>query len=449
MYLSETGRIPVNSLRMRGERPFYSFKTGHTVQVISTLPCSFGVNDKTANETGKVFTHPDTKRNLTFVILLCYHSGTSGRGDIVPTIRTETAEMDKTERRILTILDQNRERILAFGRDMYHHAELGYKEVRTSGRFLEQMKALGLETKSGVALTGVKAYLYARHPGPCLALLGEMDGLPVPDHPCANPETGAAHACGHHCQLTGVVGAATALSDPEVADALSGSVVFFGVPAEEFVDHSYRDQLIREGRIAYLGGKCELIRIGAFDDVDLCMAHHTANEISFGSSSANGFFRKKAFFYGRAAHAAAAPENGINALSAASLALQAIGMNRETFAERDGIRVNAVLTEGGTAPGIIPELACIEAMVRGKTLSAIEDASATVDRCLKAGALAMGAKIRIETRVGNLPEKAAAAPRELVDMAREVLPGGMYGMTPGRITSMDPRTWAICGRFCR
>lgn len=334
----------------------------------------------------------------------------------------EESEMNKTEKRILTVLDQNTERILAFGRDVYHHAELGYREYRTSERFLEQMQRLGLDTESGLALAGGKAYLRTGRPGPCLALLGEMDGLPMPEHPHANPETGAAHACGHHCQLAGIVGAAIALSDPEVTASLSGTAVFFAVPAEKYVDLSYRARLIREGRIAYPGGKCELIRIGAFDDVDLCMAHHTSNEISFGSSSGNGFFSKKAYFFGRAAHAAAAPENGINALSAASLALQAIGMNRESFAEKDGIRVSAVLTDGGAAPGIIPDTACIEAMVRGKTLSAIETASSVVDRCFRAGALAIGAKTRIETRAGYLPEKAASAPRELVDMARELLP---------------------------
>lgn len=330
--------------------------------------------------------------------------------------------MDRIEERILGLIEENRDRILAFGRDIYDHAELGYREFETSARFIDHMQSLGLRTEKEIAITGVKAYMDSGRPGPTLALLGEMDGLPLPAHKHANPKTQAAHACGHHCQLTGVAGAAIALSDPEVRKALSGTCFFFAVPAEEYTELEYREELMREGKIGYSGGKCELIRIGAFDDVDICIAHHSSNEISFGNSGGNGFFSKKVSFYGRSAHAGAAPENGINALYAANLALQALGMNREAFADKDRIRINAVLTEGGSAPGVIPDLAQSEAMVRGKTIEAIEAASAVADRCYRAGAIAMGAGISIETRVGYLPEKGGMAPKELVEMARELFP---------------------------
>ena len=330
--------------------------------------------------------------------------------------------MDRTEKKILEIIDQNRDRILEFGRDVYKHAELGYMEERTSGVFLKMMQKLGLSTNKNLALTGVKAYLHTGNSGPVLALLGEMDGLPMPDHPYANPETGAAHACGHHCQLTGVAGAAVALTDPEVMAALCGDVVFFAVPAEEVTNQEYKEQLIREGKIAYRSGKSELIRTGAFDGIDLCISHHSANEISFGGSSANGVLAKTVRYYGKSAHAAVAPESGVNALSAANLALQAIGMNREGFAEKDKIRINTVLTEGGTAPGMIPEKAKIEALIRGKNIEAMEKASKVADRCFRSGAIAMGAGIKIETSVGYLPEKSTRAPGEIIDMARELLP---------------------------
>ena len=330
--------------------------------------------------------------------------------------------MDRTEKKILEIIDQNRERILEFGRDVYKHAELGYMEEKTSGVFLKMMQKLGLDTDKNLAMTGVKAYLHTGNSGPVLALLGEMDGLPMPDHPYANPETGAAHACGHHCQLTGVAGAAVALTDPEVMAALCGDVVFFAVPAEEVTNQEYKEQLIREGKIVYRSGKSELIRTGAFDGIDLCISHHSAKEISFGGSSANGVLAKTVRYYGKSAHAAAAPECGVNALSAASLALQAIGMNREGFAEKDKIRINTILTEGGTAPGMIPETAQIEALIRGKNIEAMENASKVADRCFRAGAMAMGAGIKIETSVGYLPEEAIRVPGEIVDMARELLP---------------------------
>ena len=330
--------------------------------------------------------------------------------------------MDHIEERIIAVIEENRDRILEFGRDIYTHAETGYMEERTSAKFYEQLQRLHLRAEKKLAVTGVKARMDTGRSGPCIALLGEMDGIQVPAHPFTNPETGASHACGHHCQLTGVLGAAIALSDPEVIESLNGSVVFFGVPAEEYSDLEYRNQLVREGKIGYTSGKCELIRIGAFDDVDMCISHHSANEISFGSSSGNGFFIKSVKFYGKSAHASAAPFNGVNALYAANLALQAIAMNREALDENDKIRINTILTDGGSSPGVIPESAQLESMIRGKDIDAMERASAVADRCFRAGAQAMGAGLRIETRSGYLPEKADKVPTEIVEMARKLLP---------------------------
>ena len=330
--------------------------------------------------------------------------------------------MDHIENRIVELIDKNRERILEFGRDIYTHAEVGYKEQRTAAKFLEQMESLGLDTEKGIAITGVKARVNTGNPGPCLALLGEMDGLPLQNHRFTNPETGAAHVCGHNCQLTGVLGAAIALTDPEVLASLSGSLVFLGVPAEEYTNLDYKGQLQNEGKIGYLCGKGEMIRVGAFDDIDLCIANHCSHEVSLGNGSSNGFFSKRVTFYGKSSHAAAAPDQGINALSAASLALQAIGLNREMFPEKEKICINTVLTEGGTAPGMIPDFAQIEAMVRGNSIEAMEKASKIADRCFLAGAKAMGAGIRIETSVGFLPEEGAPPIPELVQAARELLP---------------------------
>ena len=89
---------------------------------------------------------------------------------------------------------------------------------------------------------------------------GELDALLVPDHPRANPETGAAHACGHNAQIAGLIGAATALTDPNILRELSGSIVLMAVPAEEYVEVEYRHRLVKDGQLEFLGGKPELIR---------------------------------------------------------------------------------------------------------------------------------------------------------------------------------------------
>ena len=127
--------------------------------------------------------------------------------------------MDQTEKLIIDIIDQHRDEVIEFARDIYTHAELGYKEFRTSQKFVNKMKELGLHTETGFAITGVKAYLNEeKKENACLALLGELDALRIPEHAYVNPETDAAHCCGHHAQMAGIFGAALALTVPEIAE---------------------------------------------------------------------------------------------------------------------------------------------------------------------------------------------------------------------------------------
>jgi metal-dependent amidase/aminoacylase/carboxypeptidase family protein len=86
----------------------------------------------------------------------------------------------------------------------------------------------------------------------------------VAGHPIAEPETGAAHACGHNAQMAGLPGAAMGLLEARAFEHLAGRVVFFGVPAEEYGDVEWRVQQARAGRIEFLGGQQELLRLGHF-----------------------------------------------------------------------------------------------------------------------------------------------------------------------------------------
>lgn len=157
--------------------------------------------------------------------------------------------IDVTEQKILDIIDAKREVILRFARDIYTHAELGYKEYRTSEKFADFMKELGLNIQSKLAVTGVKAYLNEEKKDTLsLALIGELDALRIPAHKYVNPETQAAHCCGHHAQLAGVIGAALALSDEEIKDKLDGQVVFFAVPAEEYGEIESKINWQRKGK---------------------------------------------------------------------------------------------------------------------------------------------------------------------------------------------------------
>ena len=116
---------------------------------------------------------------------------------------------------------------------------------------------------------------------------------------------------------------------------------------------------------------------------------------------------------GKAAHAAGTPEQGVNALSAASLGLQALGLNRETFRDEDCVRVHPIITKGGNLVNVVPDEVVVETLVRAKTIEAFTDAAKKTDRSFHAGATAMGAKVEITTLPGYLPTLAEEALPEL------------------------------------
>ena len=215
--------------------------------------------------------------------------------------------------------------------------------------------------------------------------------------------------------MAGIFGAALALTVPEIAEKLDGQVVFFATPAEEYGEIGFKNELRAQEKIKYGGGKCELLRIGAFDDIDLCITHHIApgDDIIVGSGTGNGFVSKVIRCLGKAAHAAGTPEQGVNALSAASLGLQALGLNRETFRDEDCVRVHPIITKGGNLVNVVPDEVVVETLVRAKTIEAFTDAAKKTDRSFHAGATAMGAKVEITTLPGYLPTLAEEALPEL------------------------------------
>ena len=317
-------------------------------------------------------------------------------------------DQEELKREVCDAINAHREQILGVGESIMDSPELGFREVRTAKLVSDCFDLVGLPYDDGLALTGVKAVLRGGRPGPTVALMGELDALLVPDHPRADPDTGAAHACGHNAQIAGLMGAALGLSAAKTAEHLAGNVVFFAVPAEEYVEIDYRLGLVKQGKTSFLTGKQELIGLGHFDDVDLAiMIHSSSPEFLDGamgvSASSNGFLAKNIRFVGRAAHAGVAPEQGINALSAATLALSAINAQRETFRDEDCVRVHPIITKGGELVNIVPAEVRMETYVRGRTAEAILDASRKVDRALRGAAVALGCTVEIETLPGNLP----------------------------------------------
>ena len=314
---------------------------------------------------------------------------------------------DELKRRAFEEIDARADEIINLTQTILKNPEPGFRESKTSQLVASKFAELSIPFRAGLAMTGVRAELVGGTAGPTLAILGELDSLIVSEHPHADPTTGAAHACGHHCQIGMLFGATLALMQSGVLSELSGRLVFMAVPAEEYIEIEYRDSLRRDGKIEFLGGKPELIKLGEFDDVDLAMMLHTTStpeekQLCI-SGTNNGTIAKKIQFIGRGSHAGGAPHLGINALNAATLALTAIHFNRETFRDADTVRVHPIITKGGEAVSAVPADVRMETFVRGRTIDAIVDANRKVDRALKAGALAVGANVAIQTIPGYMP----------------------------------------------
>ena len=338
-------------------------------------------------------------------------------------------ELDRIEQKIIRLIDEHAKEIIDFGNDIWNHAELSFQETRTGAKFAEAMEKDGLKTETGLALTGVKSYLKEQDPNEiCLALIGELDALPAAGHKHENPETGAAHTCGHNAQITGVMGAAIALTDPEVREALGGNVVFMGVPSEEGSSSpEFKKKLMEEGKIRYMGGKCEFIRQGYMDGIDLAVGHHVfgdGNEYIVDNGAALGIVEKSITFKGESAHPAFVHKL-VDAQAAAFLAVQAINAQREGFEHWYGWNqhiVHGVMTNGASASNIVVNESKLAYGLRAKTKNAIEDLSYRVDRAVKGAAIAMGAGLEIKTNPGYLPVipvKDASVVEEVLEMIND------------------------------
>ncbi|MGL5176111.1 MAG: amidohydrolase [Cetobacterium sp.] len=314
--------------------------------------------------------------------------------------------LNEIKERVIKAIDENREVILQAGKAMYDNPEFGYKEFKGTEIVSNYFKnELGLEVEEGIAYTGCRARSNKDIEGPKVAILGELDAISCSDHADSN-ELGAVHACGHHIQIAGMLGAATGLVKSGILAELGGKVDFMATPAEEFVELGYRTKLREEGKIKYFGGKQEMIYNGSFDDVDMAVMFHALDlgdkKVLTGPVS-NGFIGKTVKFIGKESHAGSAPHEGINALNAAMLGINNVHAQRETFKDSDRVRFHPIITKGGDIVNSVPADVRMEAYVRARTIEGMIDANKKVNRGLTAGAYAVGAEIEITELPGYLP----------------------------------------------
>lgn len=316
---------------------------------------------------------------------------------------------------IKNAVEKNRQLILDAERYIWENPETGYKEYKTSKYMEDAFEKLGYDIVRAENLTGFYTTIDTGKPGPHILILGELDSIICPEHPEADPETGAVHSCGHNAQCAALLGIAAALKEKGIIDKFCGKIQLCAVPAEELLELSYRSELREKGIIKYFGGKPEFLSRGYFDGAQIAFMLHTSDGF-LSKNGGVGCITKEIVYKGKAAHAGGAPWNGRNALYAATCGINAANALRETFKEQDIIRFHPIITKGGTMVNAIPETVHIETYVRGASFEAISKANKNIDRALCGAALSMGTNIEIIDVPGYAP---LYNDKELLSLAHE------------------------------
>ncbi len=357
------------------------------------------------------------------------------------------------------LTDTQKDLIRRVERDLWSMPETGYRESRSTAYLAEVFRSLGYEPVLAGDIPGFVADLDTGVPGPTVAVLGELDALLCPTHPESDPATGAVHACGHHAQGAFLCAVAAAMKNSGATDGLCGRIRFVAVPAEELIEIGYREGLIKAGTVAHMGGKPEFLRRGLLDGVDLAIMVHAAGlpagRVMALDAGYNGCVAKRAVFRGRAAHAGSAPSGGINALYAATTAMNAANALRETFTDTGKVRFHPIITEGGSSVNAIPDRVVVESYVRGVSVDVIRTYNRKINRAFAAAAASMGAELTLHDTCGYFPltddpaliDLLAESTRELFgEDAVSVSTGRCSGCTDlGDLSTVMPVVQGVCG----
>lgn len=263
-------------------------------------------------------------------------------------------------------------RLAAMSDGFYRNPELGLEEHRTSAAMCDFLVGAGFSVERGVAGMETAFRASVGSGAPVIALLAEMDALP-----------GVGHGCGHNIGGTASVGAGAALCAvlKDKLDAGAGTLLVLGTPAEEL------------GK-----GKIEMIKKGLFAGVDASMMVHASSKRTL-IKNFIGLAKVNFIFHGRASHASAYPEEGVNALDAVIQTFNSINALRQQLST--GVRVHGIITDGGKAPNIIPDRAAASFYVRSNDLAELTAVKSRVVKCAEGAAMATGCGVDV-VEVGEL-----------------------------------------------
>ncbi|HEY6447591.1 MAG TPA: M20 family metallopeptidase [Acidobacteriaceae bacterium] len=260
--------------------------------------------------------------------------------------------------------------LIALSHRIHLHPELGFEEEKSSAWLCEALDGAGFKVERGVCDLPT-AFRATAGSGPLhIGICAEYDSL---------PDIG--HACGHNIIAASAVGAALAAA--KVADEVGLTISVIGTPAEE---------------VGNAGGKILMLERGGFAGLHAAMMVHPAPfDMLQAKIIAASMF--DVHCTGKESHASAFPELGINAADALTIAQTALGLLRQHIRSSD--RIHGIVTQGGSAPNVVPAHTSAKYIVRSETIEQLNELRPKVYRCFEAGGLATGAKVEITG--GNKP----------------------------------------------
>lgn len=283
-------------------------------------------------------------------------------------------------------------------RQIWDWAELGYQEKRSARLLSDALEKAGFNVERGVADIPTAFVATVGSGSPVIGIMGEYDALPGLSQEAVpfrqpRPQTDNGHGCGHHLFGVASASAAIALAEQIQAGKLKGTLRFYGCPAEE-------------------GGAARvfMIRAGLFKDCDAVLHWHPSSKNVAGYRSNLSRIAAKFRFHGKSAHAAGSPEKGRSSLDAVELTNHAAQLLREHTPDRT--RIHHVITEGGSAPNVVPDFAEVYYYVRHPDADVVRQVYARLLNCAKAGALATDTKLEVVYLGGTMqivPNDALAA----------------------------------------
>ena len=274
--------------------------------------------------------------------------------------------MENLQTKLSTLFEKYFEEFKEANEYIYNNPELGNQEFKACKTLTTILKNHGFETSDNYANipTAFIGKYSNGNGGPKIAILAEYDALP-----------GIGHGCGHN--IFGVTSIATGILLKEIMGDIPGEILVIGTPAEET-----------------FGGKVTMANAGIFNDIDITMAVHPTGEAHTKSGSSQAMEALQFTFKGKTAHAAGSPHEGINALDGVLMLFNSINALRQQTLET--ARIHGIISNGGKAANIIPDLAVANFYVRAQTLSYLKELVEKVKNCAKGAALATGTTLEIE-----------------------------------------------------